>query len=384
MRRPKGIDRIMEENTLTAPPLGDTAAEAQVERPSAPAAPAKGFHELTKTERKDFLATGKIKGPKVDPDATPADSSPAPSGEQTDEIASKIEAASEPAKPEKKPKKPVDTRYEEILADRHRERDRADRAERELDRLRADAKPKADALTDSSPAAKPSETAEQRWKRIAKLPNAPRAETFQGDMDEYTAAMAEFVASTVSEEKFEQMFAERATQSRAEQEFAQTAEAAIGRAEARATADKAAHPDIVARISESFKATPAARFLPPDQVRPHHIAKDLITFECEHPLQLAAFYSSEEGLAELKGMTSAEAMRRAIYVRDASYGKPSHSSQVKQPPSKPFTTAPEPSSKVEARPSVSDPLSKEQPPGSFRDFMRLMDDKEGVQSRYRR
>lgn len=370
-------DEILTESTETT-----TTPDSQT---SGADGPSKPFHELGRTERKAFLTKGDNPKPKEQDDD--ADPSPAPSGEQavaTGDV--KHAADSEPAKPEKKVKKPVDPRYEEILADRHRERETADRERKRADslerRLAELEKPKPDALKDSSPSA---DATEPGWKKYLKMPGAPKAADFAGDLDEYSAAMSVFVAEQVAKETFEGQFSEKAKASEAEAASVKAIESAITQSETRINAEKAADPKIAERIHEKFKALTPARFIPDGQpVGPHHFAKDLIMFESEHPLNLSAFYSTDEGIAEFQQLMTldAEAIRRAIAYRDVSFrGK---SSPVKGSP-KPFTKTPDPSPKVEKRSgAVTNGAEAAVNSGDFRAFMREMDAQEGVTSRGRR
>jgi hypothetical protein len=75
------------------------------------------------------------------------------SGEPVDQAASTDATSKPPASEPGKPKKNADTRVQELLADRARERERAERAERELAALRTGQTPPKDVKADSSPAA---------------------------------------------------------------------------------------------------------------------------------------------------------------------------------------------------------------------------------------
>jgi hypothetical protein len=74
------------------------------------------------------------------------------SGEPVDQAASTDATSKPPASEPGKPKKNADTRVQELLADRARERERAERAERELAALRTGQTPPKDVPADSSTA----------------------------------------------------------------------------------------------------------------------------------------------------------------------------------------------------------------------------------------
>lgn len=121
----------------------------------APSTPATfDLGSLNESERTEWRLSGKLPEPKAAeesaaPDvSSPADSTPAEPVEQVASTDALPEAASEPATPRKSK---ADARFQELLAERQRERDRADTAERRLAAMEA-RQTKQDAVPAPSPA----------------------------------------------------------------------------------------------------------------------------------------------------------------------------------------------------------------------------------------
>ena len=382
-----------ETTTDTTTTTESTAPAGEATRAIDP--PSAGLHEMSKADRDSFYSTGKL------PDTTTtdtkdaaADSSTATPGEQAAEIAAKDKApASETGKPakDKKARNAEDNRVTELLTDRQRERQRADRAERELDsmrqRLEALEKPKADGKKpDSSTAADPSEP---EHKKYLAMPGAPKADQFDGDLDGYVAAMGAFIAKQIAREEATGVITERETQQAEYAAAEREMETVITQAATRLQAEEQAFPQLKEKVHPRLKAITPARLLSEGQaIGPHHYAKDQMSFESEHPLQLHAFYSSDEGLAEWQSMMrmGPKQIERTILARDLSFRT---SSQGDGKPAavaaKTFTKAPPPPENPGKKPaSVGDPAEKAVQKGDFAEFMRAMDEREGVSSRYSR
>jgi hypothetical protein len=344
-------------------------------------APSAGLHDLSKADRDSFYATGKLPAAK-DPDAD-ADSSTAPSGEQSDATASKTAPASETGKPApgKKARNSEEGRISELLEDRRRDREMHSRLQRDNDdlkkRLEALEKPKSDAKPDSSTAVDPSEPA---WKKYRAMKDAPKADDFE-HLDDYVAAMGTFVAQQIARQEATGVITERETKQAERAAADRDIETAVDTAHTRLQADETAFPDLKAKVDDRFKQIVPARLMPDGQaIGPHHYAKDQITFESEHPLQLSAFYSTEDGLAEWAAMMKMppKQIERTILARDLAFrrtpaqGKPAAAAKT-------FTKTPEPPENTGKKPShVGDPAEAAVKKGDFRAFMSAMDEREGA------
>jgi hypothetical protein len=123
---------------------GTTDAQP-AESSSAPLDPSTALANASPEEYATWQKTGDLPLPeKTDAPSKPADSTPAPPAEAVSTDTSSP-AASEPAKKDK-----TEQRFQELLADRAKERERANKLERELAALRAT--PPADVKAESSPA----------------------------------------------------------------------------------------------------------------------------------------------------------------------------------------------------------------------------------------
>lgn len=122
---------------------------------SSPAPNAPDLDTLSTAQLDHWRLTGDVPSTDEGPseaESSPADSTPAEPAEQAASTDAHPEAASEPAPPRKS--RNADTRIPELLAERARERARADRLERELAQLRA---PRQDA-TPAAPSPAPGES----------------------------------------------------------------------------------------------------------------------------------------------------------------------------------------------------------------------------------
>lgn len=357
---------------------------APVETPAAPAAPAVGLHEMSRKERDSFLADGTIPTRETKPvsdggDAADADSSTAPvEGKKTAETAAKdVKAASEPAAPakDKKARNSEENRVQELLTDRQRERERADRAERrqqELeDRLNAlERGSKADGKKDSSTTDQPSEP---KWKQLLAAKEFPKIEDF-ADPNEWQAATVAF-----AQQQFEQGLASREQQTAETQRTTEIAQQAFKRGASEIEAD----PTILDRIHPALEGLKAARSLPADQVGPPHFAKDVILFETEKPLALMAFYSTPEGQQEWADMMRSDArgIQRTIIARELKLGSVPQGEAAapakEKPAAKTFTKAPAPPDKEGPKGAVpADQVGAAVGTGDFDAFQAGMDERD--------
>lgn len=342
--------------------------------------PAVSINEMSKPERETFLKDGTV--PSKKPDAAAA-SSPAAPDAQAAETAALPEPASEPGKPTKKARNSEERRVEELLTERQRERQRADRAERDADdlRKRLDALEQAKPDATRDPSTPPAhESAKDRYKRLAKHPDAPKAADFE-DLDEYAAVMAGFVNDQVGQERIDAALSKRdATQGQQAQQM-RDLEAVATKSADRIDAERAKDPSLVEKIHQGFRDLPPARLLPSGTAAgPHHFAKDVIMFESEHPLALSAFYSgSEAGMAEWQRLMSLSAgeIQREIAYRDVSFRSTS------APVAKPFTNTPAPPPSLGHKPGAVVDKAKAAE-GNFAEMLAHLDAQEGRETPRRR
>lgn len=385
-----------------APSLGGSEpAEPEVttadstEAPAEAEGPSHGVGEMSKDERREWLATGKMPDRDKKASDAPADSSTAPAKDQkAAEIAAKgKKAASEPAAPAKdKPKarNAEENRVAELLEDRRRERERADLALRratELEtRLAALEKSKTDGKEDSSTKADATGKAKASFKDLREQ-GAPDINDFD-DPNEWAAAVIEFAHNRTAQELTtrEQQAAEAA---RFSQEVDQVITMAVGRLEK----EEQAFPHLKEQVDPGFRKVVPARLLPKgEQLGPHHVAKDFIAFEMDHPLQLSAFYSTPEGQAEwsqIMQMRSARDIERTIARRDLSFGLPKSqgegTGEGKKPAPKTFTKTPPPPAQVGPKgAAAADKAESAVKSGDFETFRAELDAREGVQRQYGR
>jgi hypothetical protein len=365
-------------------PTPDTTAPAgEAATPIDP--PSAGLHELSKTDRDAFYATGKV--PDASDAASDSSTDPAQGQKAAETAASDRAPASEPGKPakDKKARNSEENRVNELLEDRKRDRERADREARRADALERELaelrKPKSDARADSSPAADPSAPG---WKKYRDMKGAPKIGDFEGPdaLEDFIEAKSFFIAQQIAREEATGVVTERESQ---QQELAvaeREMETVVTQAADRLQAEETAHPELRAKVDPRLRQIVPARMLPEGQaVGPHHYAKDQITFESEHPLQLSAFYSSEEGLAEWQALMrmSPKQIERTILARDLSLRTSPRADGKPAAAAKTFTKAPPPPEHSGKKPAqVGDPAEAAVKKGDFRGFMKAMDEREGV------
>lgn len=358
----------------------DPTTVTVTETPKSDAPPSVGFHALKGAERDAFLKDGTM--PSTPPADQPADAATATPGEQAASTDATQKTASEPVDPAKKKGKGVKERTAELDAEIRELNDRLRiRAELSKQLAASEPKPKPDAKTDSSTTAT-SETPDDTYERLANHPDAPDPETYT-DLKKWGVAMAHFVASQVAKEAASTVYAEREQAHGQQAAHTRELEAVAARAADRIDAEKAKDPTLPDRIHPDFRGLPPARVLPDGAaVGPHHYAKDLITFESEHPLQLSAFYSgSAEGIAEWQRLMqlSTSDIQREIAYRDVSF-RSTQAASVPAAAAKPFTKTPEPPAALGTKPAgVFD--KKKAAEGNFDAMWALLDAEDGTETR---
>ena len=178
--------------------------------PSAPA-PSQPFdlETLSPEQRQEWRLTGKVPETPAAPVSSPADSTPAEPVEQVASTDALPPAASEPATPRKSK---ADARFDTILKERTAERERAEKAERERDDLRAKLA-KQDALPASSPVPTPEFPAYDVW-----------AQTHEdGSYDDYLLGKFEHVQTQKQTVRQQQQAAEQFSRTAGERVEAFTA-----------------------------------------------------------------------------------------------------------------------------------------------------------------
>ena len=340
-------------------PVPTSHPAAPVASPAAPALLSP--QEMTKDQWQGAKLTGKF--PTKD---APAESSPAEPAEQaasTDASSETASAAVAPVK-EGKPRRNADTRVQELLAERARERERADRAERRLEAL--ERQPKQDAKTDPSPAAQKAE-----WQRFAELPDAPKEDAFDKYGD-YTAAMALFIADKRFEERDQQ--SQQRTQFEARERHVEQVHQT---ARDRAATYFEQHPDAKAKVDPALLAIPPLSTLDPRTVdemkqspegvamlRGHWLLDRVL--ESEVPGPLLVHFSGEQGQRDwqrLVSLPSAAAVSRALGSIEArlATGSPAPVHTSSSAPAPPTTLGKRPAAPV-------DELKAAQDSGDFRRF----------------
>lgn len=163
--------------------MADVAGESSppIERSSAPLEQAISNDSVSEYRQVRQAQRAGKEPPTIAPKA--AESAPAEPVEQVALTDASPKAASEPAKP----KKNADTRVQELLAERERDRSETARLRAELESLR---KPAADVKAESSPA-KPTP---REFERFKAMPGYPQVSDFD-DYGDYTIAVSDFVSS---------------------------------------------------------------------------------------------------------------------------------------------------------------------------------------------
>ena len=307
----------------------------------------------------------------LDADADSSSAEPAAQVASTEALSS---PNSELGKPEKRKGKGLDARAQELLADRARERERAERAERTADdyrqRLEALEKPKQDARQDSSPAV--DQPTDADYKRYRAMPGAPKASEFE-DLDDYAAAMGYFIANHVAKDSFGRLFDERTQQSEAQYEQERRFESMAHGAADLMDAEKASDPEIIDRIDPRWKALPALTMLPPGQApTPAQFIKDRAIFHSRHPLKVSEALTREDS-AELRRLArlSPDLIIREVAYLDASFSG-SHDEVGGSMPSVHVSRAPAPSQTLGRKAAGAvDPLKKAIAENDYLSFERI-------------
>lgn len=383
---------VVEEKPLIAPELGGDKdiAPAPIE------APTKGMHEMDAKERREFLDTGKApKAAKTDGKTSDSSTDPA-KGQKAAEIAAteKAKPASEPGDPtkDKKARNSEESRVIELLDRTKREAERADRAERlgddlrkRLEALEAGSKPKADAKTDSSTAAKPS-TSKIDPKRLGADGIPDIGKYAENELNQFFADLHQ-AGREQAQAEIDARFGERETQAGKQAELHQEMERVVTQAVTRLEADEKAHPDLIEKVHPNLRNLKPLRMLA-DGDKPHvdHLIKDNITFESDHPLQLSAYYSTDEGWKEWVAMRDMDrrSIERTIARRDLAFDTSSSAATATEP--KPVaktrtSAAPPPDKTGPKSASTADEAESAVKAGDFDALVKALDEKEGTQTR---
>lgn len=284
-------------------------------------------------------------------DAQPA-SSPASSGSQeTETQAASTDAtstaASEPAKPKGDKLKARNAQLD-AENDALREKLRIRHALREELAALDQAKPKADATADSSPAAG---LTKGEWQRYMALPGAPKEDDF-ASYGEFTAAQALFIA--------DQRFAERDTQAReqgAERERQGSVRRMAREATARVQEYLKTDPAFMDKVDERLLAIPPVSVLKPGQpIRPQNVLAQEVAQSPFTP-QLLLHFSTDEGRADWGRMLALPPgdLHRAFGRLEARFDRPDGLPS----PQKQVSTAPSPATVLGSRPAdTADPIEK--------------------------
>ena len=364
-------------------------AEPTLQSPSVPEplpAPPVAAHEMTDAERTTWMRDGKMPEREAEDgaSATPEPAEQAASTDVNEEAVS--ETAAPGTKGKKSKSKGADARVQELLADRARERDSRERAERladdlraRLDRLEQSAKP--DAKTVPSTPADAKAAAAKAYERFSNHPDAPDPESFT-DLKQWGAAMAHFVAEKTAEEKFASMMEQHTSKQAEAAEVERGLLTVVEACEKRIAVETAADPTLEKRVDERFKRiTPSSLLQPGEAEQPKHFIKEQV-INAEHPLKLSVYFSTEEGQAKFRELSEMSPARiiREVALLDARFTQGSTASAGA--PAKTFTKAPAPPTNLGGRPSSGgDAAEAAVKAGDFDGFMAAMDAREGVTSR---
>ena len=380
-------------DTIIEQPATESIAPAS--EPVAVEQPAKAMHEMSREERREFLQGTDTKAAKATTsDGKTADSSTAPAeGKKAVETAtSKVEPASEPGAPakDKKARNSEENRVNELLEDRRRERERADRLQRDHDtlteRLKAlESGKKPDAKTDSSTAAKPS---------TSKIDPTRLGADGMPDIDKYAEnELSKFFADLVTYGReqanadIETRFGEREQLTAQQSELHREMERVVNVASERLGSDEKAHPDLIEKVNPKLRDLVPMRLLPEGtQPNADHFIKDCMVFDADHPLQLHAFYSTDEGWAEWAAMRNMDrrGIERTIARRDLSFGSSSQSQPAAESKTvaKTRSTAPPPPERGGPKSATTaDAADQAVKAGDFNALIAELDEREGTVTR---
>ncbi len=311
---------------------------------------------LSPEERTDWRLTGKVpeKEPSTvnqqSPDtSSPAASTPAEPAEQVASTDASPEAASEPATPKKSN---ADTRIPELLADRAKERDRADKAERELAALKAQ-QTTPDAKTAPSPAPATEFPGYDVWSETH--PDAPYDDYLIAKFEHVQTQRQTVAQQQAAQEQFSRSATERVTA------FTQRYREAVA---SDATLPTRIDPRLydlktVDACLQSGEPVTALNAVAQEIVESPAGIKMLVHLS-EHPDELAKF-SQLSPAAVIRAMARLEGQLETPAI----------------PPVKTISTAPALTTTLGTRPSVpGDPLDAAIRTGDFRTYRTLMNQRE--------
>jgi hypothetical protein len=326
--------------------------------------PVPDIASLSPADRQTWRLTGEA------PKTTPADSSPAPSGDQSVSTDTTAAAASEPAKPaETKPPKNAETRIQELLAERAQARAEANRYREALESLRRtpDAKP-----AESSPA-KPSKA---EWQRYREHPDAPKVENFD-TYEDYLDARATFIADQRYAER-EQVQQRTVQRQQLESEIQTIQQTAKQRLDEYAKTDS----ELSKKVDPGLLDIPTVWSCLQNGITPgpeNAIIEEITKSEAIAPL--AIYFSTPEGQKEfgelvVLGRKDAAAMLRRFGRIEAKFEKRAEAS-AEPPPLKTVSTAPAPPTVLGKKPAEpADEAKAAMARGDFAAYKRILNERE--------
>lgn len=352
---------------MSTPATVSDASAGSSPAPSSTAAPSAQsvLDGMSADQRSKWELTGELTEP-----TPPADSSPAPktdAGSSPDKPVDQAAAtaasdapASEPGKPEPKGHKGnAETRLQELLSERARDREAIARLQGQLEALtREPAKP--DATSGSSPDKPPTQA---EYKRYLAMPDAPNEADFE-NFAEFTAAMGVFIADKRWQEH-QQRAAEHAAVDRVAQSVEQLGQSARERIQAATKAD----PEFGSKVNpQLLEIEPASVVrLKEGRVRPENVLAEAI-LASDHTDKLLLHFSTEDGVKEWHRLCASPSMSAfdrefgRLEGRFATSANPAPAA----PTPKTLSTAPKPGTQLGQRPQ--EPLDPEEAALKRKDF----------------
>lgn len=278
------------------------------------------------------------------PSTARADSSPAPSGDQSASTDASTQAASETAPPADKPRPNLTTRKQQVDAEvaELKEQIRVAKALRE--ELAFHRQPTDDKRAASSPAPAPTEADHARYQ---KHPAAPKVEDFDS-YEEWSTANAVFVAK--------QMFEDREKSARLDAESRErvgSVQQTITGFSEKLAAARASDPEFDEKIDPGlFQLTPAFALAPGVAPRAANVLIQACV-ESDVSVPLLKHFSTPAGQQEWAGLAAAPtpaAMLRAFGRIEARF---SSDGPTAAQPAKPFSSAPAPPTTLGSKPPQS-------------------------------
>lgn len=358
-----------------APPIADVQAP-----------PEKGMHEMSREERREFLESGKAPTKAKEADGTTSDSSTDPAkGQKAAETAAKdSKPASETGDPAKTPKarNNEENRVAELLEERRRDRRENDELRRRLEALEKGTAPKSDAKADSSTAAATSATSKIDPKRLG-ADGVPDIDKYaENELPQFFKDLVTYGREQANAD-FTNHLSEREKAHLEQAENHREMDRVVNQAADRMEADEKAHPGIREKVHRGLLELVPMRMLSDDERKTanrDHFMKDCIVFESDHPWQLSAFYSTDEGWAEWQSMRQMDrrGIERTIARRDLLLGQSTTGATADaKAPAKTFTKAPAPPDKGGAKSTgEADAAAAAVKAGDFSAFQAELDERE--------